>query len=206
MRLPKVMRQVGKVTGNNRVYIEDYAYTYLNDLKAEGKNFPLRVALYGHAFQKEAQKFYLIYGASCVVEELETGRNQEQIAKAYFGDYSLIGYINLYSGGELPGQKEGCFIFYEKNEAMQNYLVSCYERKLRGHEDDRRNLICQKEKVSEKILLKERTGSLCLRCFLQKLLLFLMVIIAALSALTISSYQQMSEFTEMAARAVQIMK
>ena len=50
MRLPSVVKQMGKVTGESRVYIEDYVYTYLNEIKKEKNSLPVRVALYGHAF------------------------------------------------------------------------------------------------------------------------------------------------------------
>ena len=129
MRLPSVVKQMGKVTGESRVYIEDYVYTYLNELKKEKNSLPVRVALYGHAFCRENIHYYLIYGASGVVEEMENGRNQEEIGKQFFVGYSLIGYVNIYEKQNLPGTEEGCYIFYESNEAMQNYMLSCFKRK-----------------------------------------------------------------------------
>ena len=66
MHLPSVVKQMGKVTGENRVYIEDYVYTYLNELKKKKNSLPVRVALYGHAFSRETIHYYLIY-----VEEME---------------------------------------------------------------------------------------------------------------------------------------
>ena len=143
MQLPDMVKQVGRINGKERVYVEDYVYTYLNELKKEKnvltkteflpeKVFPLRIALFGHVFQKEEQNIYLVYGAACVMEELENGKNEEQIRKEFFEEYELIGYVNIYGNKqELPGKREGYYIFYEKNEAMQGYLLACYERKNR---------------------------------------------------------------------------
>lgn len=142
MQLPEIVKQIGKTDEKEHIYIEDYVYTYLHELGKNTKEapsgglaagrgaFPLRVALFGHAGRREGRRFYLIYGAASVLEELENGKDEEQIRKEYFEDYELIGYVNIYGGQQkMPGRQEGYFIFYEKNEPMQNYLLSCYERK-----------------------------------------------------------------------------
>lgn len=130
MQLPNIVKQIGKTDGEERVYVEDYVYTYLNELKKEKEIFPVRVALFGSVFQKDEKNFYLVYGASCVIDELECGRDEEQVRKEYFGEHELIGYVNIYGKNhELPGKKEGYYVFYEKNEAMQNYLLFCYHKK-----------------------------------------------------------------------------
>ena len=129
MKLPTMVKQIGAVDGNEKVYIEDYVYAYLNELKAEKKNLPLRAALFGHVYHKENQTFYLVYGAVSIVDELAYGRSEEQVRKEYFEEYELIGYVNIYGNKqELPGKKDGYYIFYDKNEAMQNYLLFCYRQ------------------------------------------------------------------------------
>ena len=145
MHLPDIVRQIGKAEEKEQVYIEDYVYTYLHGLgketgtedlkKAAGEQraFPIRAALFGHAFRKGERRFYLIYGAASVIEELENGKSEEKIREEYFREYELIGYVNIYGGGQkMPGRKEGYYIFYEKNEPMQNYLLSCYGRKIKA--------------------------------------------------------------------------
>ena len=198
MQIPSIVKPIGKVTGISRVYIEDYAYTYLCEQKNKQMHFPTRVALYGHAFQKDEKQFYLIYGASGVIEEMERGRSQENISREYFGDYSLIGYMNLYHGAKMPGEKEGCFVFYEKNEAMQNYLISCYERENQTEEKERVNT-----KITDTCVLPRNNKSF-IGCFVQKYLFTIMLLIAALSVVVINQYQQMQDFVMTAARAVQI--
>lgn len=128
MQLPTIVKRIGKIEGENRIYIEDYAYAYLKELNGEKGFFPRRVALYGYTYRKENRNFYFIYGAASVIEELECCRTQEQIKKEYFEDYELIGFVNLYGKSEnLPGKKDGYYVFYEANESMQKYLLTFYE-------------------------------------------------------------------------------
>lgn len=192
MQLPSIIKKKGNVTGENKVYIEDYVYTYLNGLGEKSVGLPVRVALYGHAWSKEEKKFFLIYGASCVVEELQRGRDQEQIQRKYFPDYSLIGYVNIYSKSNLS-EKDGYYIFYETNEPMQNYLISCYEQK--GERMQQNKLTLQKDVLNKNIFAK--VGEL-----LQKAFLFCLIVLAAVSVLTINEYTRMHDFTEIAVRVM----
>lgn len=199
MHLPSVVRQMGKVTGENRVYIEDYAYTYLNELKKEKHGLPVRVALYGHAYSREDIHFYLIYGASCIVDEMEKGRDQDEIRQNFFDEYSLIGYVNIYEKQKLPGAEEGCCIFYETNEAMQNYMISCYRAKDKaGEEKETAPRLMRFKRKRE-----EASVYLYIKELLQKVFLSITAILAAVAVAIISNYNCMYDFTMMAVRALQ---
>ena len=199
MHLPSVVKQMGKVTGENRVYIEDYVYTYLNELKKEKNSLPVRVALYGHAFSRENIHYYLIYGASAIVEEMEKGRDQEEIRKTFFEDYSLIGYVNIYEKQELPGTEEGCYVFYEANEAMQNYLISCYKRKDRYKDNDKTKF--QSPNIKGKTDWKPI--HIYIRELLEKAFLCLTVLLTAVAVSAIDNYSCMYDFVMMTVRALQ---
>lgn len=189
MHLPKVVRQMGRITGENRVYIEDYVYTYLNEMKKENRGFPVRAALYGHAFCREGQNFYLIYGASCVMEELENGRDQDEIQKLFFDSYRLIGYVNIYDRQEIADEKDGCYIFYESNEAMQSYMLSCYERK------------SKRDAGEKKAETKSNAGFW--KRLIQNILLGCAALIAAVAVASICDYADLCGFTLAAARVLQ---
>lgn len=132
MQFPEMVRLVGKISGEDRVYMEDYVYTYLHDLKLEVDKIPIRVALFGHVCHCENRKIFMIYGAASVIEELKYGRDEEQVRQDFFEEYELIGYVNIYGNKQKwPGKKNGYYIFYESNEPMQNYLIACFERKKR---------------------------------------------------------------------------
>lgn len=190
MNLPAIVKQMGRIEGENRVYIEDYVYTYLNEIKQKKYGFPVRVALYGHAFSKDNKNFYLIYGASCIMEELENGKDQETIRKVFFDGYHLIGYVNIYDKQEITGAENGCYIFYEANVPMQNYMLSCYERK-------------NKAVDKEKVLIKKNVNADFCRNLLQKMLLAFAAIIAAVSVAIISNYNGMYDFVMMTVNALQ---
>lgn len=190
MHLPKIVKQMGNIEGESRVYIEDYVYTYLNEIKQKKYGFPVRAALYGHAFSKENKNFYLIYGASCIMEELENGRDQEEIRKKFFDGYSLIGYVNIYDKQEITETGNGCYIFYEANVPMQNYMLSCYERK-------------SKAAVKDENPVKSNAGADFYRNLIQKILLGAAAVIAAIAVIAVSNYNGMYDFAMMAASALQ---
>lgn len=191
MRLPSIVKQVGTIRGESRVYIEDYVYSYLKRLKKERIRLPLRVALYGHAFSKDDKQFYLIYGASNVVAEMENGISQERIRKLFFKDYSLIGFVNIYDKKELPQSGDGCYVFYESNEAMQNYLVSCYKRKDKFSRQEKEFPVTL---TGKPFLLVE---------FLRKIGLGAIIIIAAVAVTAIDKFEKMHEFAVMVVHAMQ---
>lgn len=202
MQLPTIVKQIGRVDGDERVYIEDYVFTYLNELKREKENLPLRVALFGHVYHKDRQNFYMVYGAASVVDELERGRSEEQVGKEYFEEHELIGYVNIYGNKqELPGKKEGYYIFYDKNESMQNYLLFCYERQ----EQKRiRKIEGQDPKTNEFMQIPEKTFPLFLKDLLKRLLYGGCIIILTIAVTTINDYQKMYGFVEAAGKAVML--
>lgn len=201
MQLPTMVKQIGRVDGNERVYIEDYVYAYLNELKAEKKNLPLRAALFGHVYHRENQNFYLVYGAVSIVDELAFGRNEEQVRKEYFGEYELIGYVNIYGNKqELPGKKDGYYIFYDKNEAMQNYLLFCYKqinRKKIGRNETSYTGV-------ETLELPRTSSRTSIREIIKRLIYGGCIIILSIAVTTINDYKKMHGFVEAAGRAAEL--
>jgi hypothetical protein len=213
MQLPDIVRQIGKAEEKEQVYIEDYVYTYLHglgketgteDLRravGEQRTFPIRAALFGHAFRRGERRFYLIYGAASVIEELENGKNEEQIREEYFGEYELIGYVNIYGGGQkLPGRKEGYYIFYEKNEPMQNYLLSCYGRKTT---DDR---LRQSSSCFRKAPGRQETKGGGIGNTIRKFFYGGCMIVLAVAATSINAYDKMYGFVETAESAIALLE
>lgn len=198
MQLPTMVKQIGRVDGNWRVYIEDYVYAYLKELKTEKRNLPLRAALFGHVYHKENQNFYLIYGAANIVDELEHGRSEEQVRKAYFEKYELIGYVNIYGNKqELPGKKEGYYVFYDKNESMQNYLLFCYKHK--GRERIRKE---ETDYVDgESAGFPQKAFRISIKDIIKRLIYGGCVIILSIAVTTINDYNKMHGFVEAAGRA-----
>ena len=194
MKIPDIVRRIGRIDETNRVYIEDYAYSYLNGLQAKTDILPLRAALFGHVIQKENACYYMIYGASSIVEELEYGRNEEQIRKEFFEDYELIGYVNIIKNKRpVPEPGKGYFVFYESNEAMQNYLTFCYEREKKKKKKD--GMIedfmkpCQEKR-------RAYAGEM-----IRQVVVLACVIILAIAVCAVNDYDKMSGFVEMTGEA-----
>ncbi|MBQ8597650.1 MAG: hypothetical protein IJ409_07680 [Lachnospiraceae bacterium] len=198
MKLPSIVKRIGEAEGESRVYIEDYVYSYLNELKNRKDVLPLRVALFGHTCSKEQKNLYFIYGAACVVDELAKGRSEEQVRELFFPESELIGYVNVYGERLQPAEKKsGCCIFYDSNEPMQNYLLSCYNRE--GGED-----VSAKEKEALKSVWTVSENKLLFSVgeLLKKLLCIFAVLILATAVTTIDEYREMYGFVEAAERAV----
>lgn len=199
MKIPEFVKKIGIIEGECRVYIEDYVYTHLNELRQKVDILPLRAALFGHVLKKEGKCFYFVYGAACVIDELEYGRDEEQVRKDFFEEYELIGYVNVRKDKQLmPEKSKGYYVFYETNEAMQNYLVFCYERenkKTQGKRDGA-EVHRKKHRYSVYRLGMKMPGEALRRFFYGSLLLLL-----AIAVTSINDYEKMYGFVEMAGRA-----
>ena len=55
-QLPKNVRQIGNVSDNPKIYVEDYVDTYLNQLREKAKEQPIGVILAGEVLELEDEK------------------------------------------------------------------------------------------------------------------------------------------------------
>lgn len=201
MKLPEIIRQIGTEQSDRRVYIEDYVYAYLQKLRANQEILPLRVALYGRACVKEQKKYYFIYGAAGVIEELEQGRDEEQVRQKFFPEHTLIGYVNIYGKrAELPDKRDGYFIFYENNEEMKEYLVSCYERNRRQIEEE--GIL----ELPQAVLPRGKRKMFPVWEVLKNFLYGCLVILLTIAVTTINDYQKIAGFTKAVSKAVSLVQ
>lgn len=192
--LPKNVRQIGVIEGNNRIYIEDYVMTYAKKIKG-------MAVLLGKQERAEDDNIFFISGLVEVKRDIfgsPAALNNEEWSliyedvKKYFIENEIIGWLLVrtddllamdddirktheenFSGnhkilflydkgeneeifylsntmGELKKQS-GFYIYYEKNEAMQNYMVE----KNPGEKVEDRYKDNAMEKVREIIAEKE---------------------------------------------------
>lgn len=200
MKLPSIVKRIGEGEDESRIYIEDYVYSYLTELKSCKEILPLKVALFGHTCSKDRKRYYFIYGAACIEDELRKGRNEEDIRNFFFPESELIGYVNVHGEGVQASEKKGdCCIFYDTNEPMQNYLLSCYNRSVEEG-------ISAKEKEELKAVWNVSPKRCCFwgREWIKRLLCLLLIFLLAIAATTINEYREMNGFVEAAKRAVLI--
>ncbi len=168
---PKNKKQIGRIGKNDKIYIEDYAVTYLNQIARAEETKAGFAGLFGTCREVEGIKEYYIYAA--IYQECENifqnGLPREAVQKIMrqrgemFVEYFFLGWaliLNDNNGAmwencyrtrmetlmgkpevlmtlkrgtceehfylyptEMPKETEGYFIFYEKNDAMQSFLI-----------------------------------------------------------------------------------
>ncbi len=172
-QLPKNVRQIGNVSDEPKIYVEDYVDTYLNQLKDKAKDEPVGIALAGEILVLEGQPVVYISGAFRLAEvevrgkeislKEETVKQMETDRKKYFPETEIVGWGLIEDGKPMGRSREvgrihskyfskdqsvfiwkdsldgeevfyafkygelmqmgGHYVFYEKNPAMQNYMI-----------------------------------------------------------------------------------
>ena len=173
-KFPKNVRQIGNVSDEPKIYVEDYVDTYLNQLKDKAKDEPVGIALAGEILVLEGQPVVYISGAFRLAEvevrgkeislKEETVKQMETDRKKYFPETEIVGWGLIEDGKPMGRSREvgrihskyfskdqsvfiwkdsldgeevfyafkygelmqmgGHYVFYEKNPAMQNYMIS----------------------------------------------------------------------------------
>ena len=177
-RIPNNIRQIGEIEGTQKIYIEDYAYTYLCRISSENTGRGIAAILLGQANWKEGTSYLFVKSAVAlsdmeISEEhvdftQETWNHVYEKNKEYFPEQEIVGWflsvpgcsmelhevicqthLNHFGGNDKvlfvmePLEKEeafyryedgkmsrqaGFYVYYEKNEAMRNFLVAQNER------------------------------------------------------------------------------
>lgn len=173
-QFPKNVRQIGNVSDEPKIYVEDYVDTYLSQLRERAGEEPAAVMLAGEILTQEGQDVVYISGAVQMKEVTvngteirikdETVKEAEEERKGFFPALQTVGWC-LIEGGRPMGQNQeisklheksfagantifiwkdardseevfyaykygdlmqmgGHYIYYEKNPAMQNYMIS----------------------------------------------------------------------------------
>lgn len=171
IRGPKNKKQIGRIGKGDKIYIEDYAVTYLNQIARSPETKNGYAGLFGHCRVVDGKKEFYIYSA--IYQECEKmkdgGLPREAVQKIMrkrgenFAEHFFLGWAVIYRENagamwencyrsrmetlmgkpellmtlkcdtceehfylyptEMPKETEGYFIFYEQNDAMQNFLI-----------------------------------------------------------------------------------
>lgn len=107
-QFPKNVRQIGNVSDEPKIYIEDYVETYLNQLRERAAQEPVGVLLTGEILKQEDVDVVYVCGA-VQMEEVEvngteivigeeTWKKLEEEKKEYFPSGEMVGWCLLETG------------------------------------------------------------------------------------------------------------
>jgi hypothetical protein len=140
MELPKNIKQIGETNPYCKIYVEDYAVSFLKQLNKNAMDKDMAAALYGYTVQEGDISYIFIYGVGKLdllqreVRHLSQAQLQEmeRIRRKYFQDYETVGY-RLLNGEMMEGMHiyeqgicryiAGYAEFYEKNDSMLAYML-----------------------------------------------------------------------------------
>ena len=141
MELPKHTTQVGTIAANKKLYLEDYCISYMKQLGEEYPDERKQIALFGTMEREKSVEYAFGYGAALLgcgkgrTDSLTNSQKEEaeSFREEYFPDYQLLGVVistdsvdeNVYwlGNGNKSIPLDGYYIFYDKNEAMLNFMM-----------------------------------------------------------------------------------
>ena len=115
-QLPKNVRQIGNVSDNPKIYVEDYVDTYLNQLREKAKEHLVGVILAGEVLELEDEKAVFVSGAVQMQElsekdgRLEIGqdgmKHMTEEAAQYFPGSHIVGWGIVEEGNPMSRNRE----------------------------------------------------------------------------------------------------
>jgi len=107
-QIPKNVRQIGNVSGDTKVYIEDYVDTFLNQLCDKADETPIGAFLVGEKLEQQGYECIYIHGSVSMRETKVEENNiiiDDEIWKAacedcknYFGESVILGWFMAMTG------------------------------------------------------------------------------------------------------------
>lgn len=128
-QFPKNVRQIGNVSDEPKIYVEDYVDTYLNQLRERAAEEPVGVMLTGEILIQEGQavvyasgairmKKIEVNGTEIVIGE-DTFKELEEERKQYFPSSDAVGWC-LIENGHPMGQNRQIAKIHEKSFAKSD--------------------------------------------------------------------------------------
>lgn len=241
-KAPKNIRQIGQVSGNQKVYLEDYVITYLKQPPSPDESMRV-VILYGKKEMMGDELCWFVNGAvgaekdffmEKTVIDQESWQKVNEMAGRFFPDTSVLGwaiigsdstkeieeqilrtqrqffrsdqkvyfeyntsekeeYVYLFEKGKMH-QQSGYYIYYERNECMQNYMVSlrAAERHPEEFEVDRAAHQFRERTSEKRQEIHRRRSAALMTCLSLALMLVIMVIGVAM----LNNYEKMQNMEQ----------
>ncbi len=241
-KTPKNIRQIGQVSGNQKVYLEDYVITYLKQPPAPDETMRV-VILYGRKEMMGDELCWFVNGAVSAEKDFfmektvidqESWQRVNEMAGRFFPELTVLGwaivgnestkeieeqilrtqkqffrpdqklyfeynmdekeeYIYLFEKGKMR-QQSGYYIYYERNECMQNYMVSlrAAERHPEEFEADRAAHQFRERASEKKQEIHRRRSATLMTCLSLALMLVIMIIGVAM----LNNYEKMQNMEQ----------
>ncbi len=241
-RLPKNIRQIGQVSGNQKVYLEDYVITYLKQIPAPEESMRV-IILYGKKEMVGDELCWFVNGAvgaekdffmEKTVIDQESWQKVNDMAGKFFPELSVLGWaivgsestkeiedqilrtqkqffrqdqklyfeynvdekeesVYLYEKGKMRLQG-GYYIYYERNECMQNYMVSlrAAERHPEEYEADRAAHRFREVAGEKRQEIQKRRSATLMTC----VSLVLMMVIMVIGITMLNNYEKMQSMEQ----------
>ena len=177
-QIPVNIRQIGESKGAQKIYMEDYAYTFLKKISRQEKTGQIAILLGEHHYMQG--NTYLFVKSALQIKDMEVSTEHmdfsdriwgqvNETSEKYFPNQEILGWflsipgfsmqlnemmikthLDYFAGNEKmlfvvePGEWEeaffifengtmnrqtGYYIYYEKNEPMQNYMIEMNQNK-----------------------------------------------------------------------------
>lgn len=140
MELPKNITQIGESNPHCKIYVEDYAVSYIKQLNYNAGDKQQAVGLYGRKTEENGITYIFLYGA-CRLQFLQRESRHlsqavvleaEKMRKKYFLEHQFLAYCIL-QGEMVEGfyvcdqttcrYVEGYAKFFEKNDSMLAFML-----------------------------------------------------------------------------------
>ena len=116
-RIPNNIRQIGEITGTQKIYIEDYAYTYLSRIATENSHKGIAAILMGQSNWKDGNS-YLFVKSAVALENMEVSEEHLTFTQEIWN--------HVYEKNKEYLKAKKC---YEK--ALELYAWDLYENNLK---------------------------------------------------------------------------
>nr|MBQ8252030.1 LysM peptidoglycan-binding domain-containing protein [Lachnospiraceae bacterium] len=241
-KYPKNIRQVGQVSGNQKVYLEDYVITYLKQIPSPEESMRV-IILYGKKEMMGDELCWFVNGAvgaekdffmEKTVIDQESWQKVNDMAGRFFPELSVLGWaivtnestkdiedqilrtqkqffrsdqklyfeynteekeenVYLYEKGKMKLQS-GYYIYYERNECMQNYMVSlrAAERHPEEYEADRAAHRFREVAGEKRQEIQKRRSATLMTC----VSLVLMMVIMVIGITMLNNYEKMQSMEQ----------
>ncbi len=177
-QIPVNIRQIGESKGPQKIYMEDYAYTFLKKISRQEKEGQIAILLGEHHYLQGTT--YLFIKSALQIKNMEVSSEHldfsdriwgqvNEASEKYFPNQEILGWflsipgfsmqlnemmikthLDYFAGNEKilfvvePGEwdeafyifengtmnrQSGYYIYYEKNEPMQNYMIEMNQNK-----------------------------------------------------------------------------